>query len=66
MGFYCGRCSSLVLNHLAREDRRDDEASLIATADHYQCAECGARGTYYVYADGTILLTDCLGARGHV
>lgn len=65
MGFYCGRCSSPVLDHRARIDRRDDDL-LIATADHYQCLACGADGTYYVYVDGNILLTDCLGARGHI
>ena len=65
MSFYCGRCSSPALAHLDRTDRRDDD-SLVATADHYRCSDCGACGTYYVYVDGAILLTDCLGARGHV
>jgi transposase-like protein len=60
----CGRCDAPTLTHLGRHDRRDDD-SLLATTDRYRCRRCGAAGTYYVYTDGTVVLTDCLDARGH-
>jgi DNA-directed RNA polymerase subunit RPC12/RpoP len=64
MSLYCGKCSSHALDHIDRDDRRNDD-SLIAISDRYQCAYCGTRGTHYVYTDGYDLLTDCLAAHGH-
>lgn len=63
MDLYCGRCDAPTLTHLDQDDRQNDD-SLIATADRYLCLLCGAYGTYYVYTDGAVLLTDCLDARG--
>jgi hypothetical protein len=60
----CGRCNAPTLIHLGRHDRQADD-SLIATVDRYRCLLCGAAGTYHVYTDGTVVLTDCLDARGH-
>jgi hypothetical protein len=64
MSLSCGWCNAPTLTHLGRHDRQADD-SLIATANHYRCLRCGAAGTHYVYTDGTVVLTDCLDARGH-
>jgi hypothetical protein len=64
MSLSCGRCNAPTRIHLGQDDRQADDP-LIATADRYRCLRCGAAGTYYVYTDRTVLLTDCLGARGH-
>jgi hypothetical protein len=44
MNLYCGRWDAPTLTHRGRHDRQDDD-SLIASADRSLCLLCGATGT---------------------